>query len=278
MTKNEQLADNPLGTVAPWDWVADSYIDIAMPFLAMFVEPALQKVSLRPSMRVIDVAAGPGTLSCQVAPRVSRVDAIDFSGEMVQKCNMRLRELGTANVTVQQGDGQALPFGDATFDAGFSMFGLMFFPDRLQGFRELLRVLKPGGTAVVTSWAPIDESPLMLARVAAQRVANPDSVPPQQNLMTLENREVFIEEMRRAGFVDVTVERVARDYVFRDFDQLYAGLTSGSAPFELLKRKLGEVEWSRQLVAMREYLARSYRTFPVSLGSTALLGCGRKAS
>jgi ubiquinone/menaquinone biosynthesis C-methylase UbiE len=73
----------------------------------------------------------------------------------------RFPRRGIANIKTCLMDGQALEFGDNTFDFAYSIFGLMFFPDRLKGFREMHRTLRPGGRAAVTSWAPVEESPLM---------------------------------------------------------------------------------------------------------------------
>lgn len=247
-----------------------------MPLLAKFSEVAVEQAQLKPHHRVLDVAAGPGTLACRVANMVSHVCALDFSAEMLARCRTRLRELAIENVILEQGDGQALPYADCSFDVGFSMFGLMFFPNRSLGFSELFRVLVAGGTAWVTSWAPIDQSPLMLARVAAQIAADPNTVPPHQNLMTLENPERFRQEMQEAGFIDVTIEPVFREIEFRSLPDLCDGLTRGSAPFEVLRHKLGEAQWNHSLQVMRDHLARAYTSFPVRLGSTALLGSGKK--
>ncbi len=270
------LSANPLGAAEPWDWVAESYVEIAMPFLAQFAEVAIEKAQLKPTQRVLDVATGPGTLVCRIAKSVAGGCALDFSEEMVAKCKSRLQNLDIKNVAVTQGDGQALPYADAAFEVGFSMFGLMFFPDRMQGFRELFRVLVPGGSAYVTSWAPIDQSPLMLARVAAQIAANPGTIPAHQNLMTIENPQLFEQEMQEAGFIDVKIEPIYREMEYCNLEELCAGLTRGSAPFELLKRKVGDKEWDRQLGVMCDQIASSYKSFPVRLGSTALLGSGRK--
>jgi len=268
--------NNPLADNSVWNWVADSYLDGAMPFLSLFAQYAIERAGLTSNMRILDVATGPGTLACEAAPLVARVDGVDFASEMIARCAHRISQLGLNNVFVQEADGQCLPFEDANFDVSFSNFGLMFFPDRVQGFREMVRVLKPGGKAFVTSWAPISESPLMMARVAAQRVASPNAVPPQRNLMTLEDPEVFRSEMTQAGFARVELTPVVRDYTFRDFEHLFAGITRGSAPFELLKRNAGEADWALQLDKMRHHLAATYRNFPVSLSSTAWLGCGVK--
>jgi len=267
---------NPLSSAQPWNWVADSYVDTAMPLLGLFGEVAIDRAAIWPTTRVVDVATGPGTVACRVAARTASVDAIDFSSEMVERCRARATALGLGNVTVVQGDGQALPYADASFDLGFSMFGLMFFPDRPRGFRELLRVLCPGGRAFVTSWASVEKSPLMLARIAAWKAADPEAPSPQKNVMTLENPVLFASEMEAAGFVDVTVEPVYRDREFRNLDELCEGATRGNAPFEIIRREIGEQEWQRRLGIMRDYLGTHYGPFPLRLGSTAYLGQGRK--
>ena len=95
-----------------------------------------------PGSRIVDVACGPGTLSVLAAQAGHQLDALDFSRPMITKLTERMMALGVRAIKSHVGDGQALPFPDGTFDAGFSMFGLMFFPDRAKGFAELRRVLR----------------------------------------------------------------------------------------------------------------------------------------
>jgi hypothetical protein len=57
---------------------------------------------------------------------------------------------------------------------------------------------------------------------------------------------------------------------------LFDGLTRGNAPFEIVRRDIGEQEWSRRMDIMRDYLGNHYGPFPLRLGSTACLGQGRK--
>lgn len=267
---------NPLSGPQPWDLVAEGYVDVAMPLLGLFGEVAIERAGIGAGMQVVDVATGPGTVACRVARMAASVDAIDFSAEMVARCRERAAVLGLRNVTVLQGDGQALPYPDEAFDLGFSMFGLMFFPDRPRGFRELYRVLRPGSRAFVTSWASVEESPLMLARIAAWKAADPNAPSPQKNVMTLENPELFASEMVAAGFVDVAVEPVYREREFRNLDELCEGATRGNAPFEIVRREIGEQEWRRRVDIMRDYLGDHYGPFPLRLGSTANLGQGRR--
>ena len=267
---------NPLSSPDPWNWVADDYVDINVPLLGLFSDVAVSRAGLAPHMRAVDVAAGPGTLACRVAPHVKQVDAIDFSPEMVAHCQARARALGLSNLVTQQGDGQSLPYPDQVFDLGFSMFGLMFFPDRVQGFRELHRVLVPGGRAFVTAWAPVEKSTYMLARMQAMRAADPNAPSPANNVLTLDDPDRFAREMAAGGFVDVAVEPVLREREFATADELFHTLTRGNAPFELLRRSLGEADWQARLHGIRKHLAEGMGAYPIRLGLTAYLGQGRR--
>ena len=150
---------SPLATPEPWDLVHQAYVEEHWELFSGLAREALRLVPLTEHSDVLDVAAGPGTLTLQAAPRARRVVAVDFSTRMLEELNRRAREGRLANIETIVADGQALPLPNAAFDAAFSMFGLIFFPDRLQGFRELLRVLRPGGRAVVSSWRPFDQVP-----------------------------------------------------------------------------------------------------------------------
>jgi ubiquinone/menaquinone biosynthesis C-methylase UbiE len=273
-----QPGGNPLSAPEPWNAVAADYLDVNLPLLGMFSEAAMEQVQTTPSMRVLDVAAGPGTLACRIAPSVERVDAIDFSPEMLGHCLARVAELGLTNLYVQHGDAQALPFPNATFDLGFCMFGIMFFPDRPRAFRELCRVLRPGGRAMLTSWAPIERSSYMQTRVNALRAADPSSSNASEiarNVLTLEDPDLFAKEMHDAGFADVSVQPMVREREFADADELFRSLTRGNAPFELLRRTLGESTWQERLRGIRRYL-ETLGPFPLRLELTAWLGQGRR--
>jgi SAM-dependent methyltransferase len=205
------------------------------------------------------------------------VDAIDFSSNMLRQLEARRGALAIHNVTTHEGDGQALPFGDAGYDAAFSMFGLMFFPNRAQGFAELFRCLKPGGVAVVSSWAPVSQSPLMTLMFDALRTVDPSRPAPQTNLLSLENPDLFATELRAAGFSDVSVTPHTFSIEVGSAESYWSSITRGGAPFALLRKRLGEVEWQRQSQIALDYL-RTRLVHPVTLSSTAYLGFGRKPS
>src|SRR5512146_2611813 len=143
---------SPLATPMPWNLVAPSYTDELVPMFETWARDALAVAEVTAGARVVDVACGPGSLSVLAAQRGARVDALDFSPVMIEQLERRVTTLGLTGITPRVGDGQALPYETGTFAAGFSMFGLMFFPDRAKGFAELRRVLAPGARAVIATW------------------------------------------------------------------------------------------------------------------------------
>ena len=265
----------PLAVSGPWDLVSAGYAAEAQHLMLPFSKDAIELLAPERTARVIDVAAGSGTLALELAPRVARVDAVDFSGGMLEKLEETRKARGLENVVTGRADGQALPFADATFDAGFSMFGLMFFPDRKQGFRELHRVLKPGAKAVVSSWAPVAESPLMILMFGALCAADPSRAAPQTNLLSLENPDLFKQEMSEAGFQNVEIRRATHALHVPDAETFWGGVTRGSAPIALLKQRLGPDEWLRQSEVALAYL-REQIPAPREFATTAHLGVGTR--
>ena len=176
-------------------------------------------------------------------------------------------------MTVAEADGQALPFEDATFDAVFSMFGLIFFPDRAAGFREALRVLTPGGRAVVSSWAPLDGIPLLAACFGALA----DLLPwfgSREGGLPLGDPTDFRDEMAAAGFDPVivhTIEHRTEAASVRDF---WASSARSSAPLVVLRQQLEADAWADLGEAVVARLEREFGTGPVAMAWPAHLGVG----
>ncbi|WP_028475979.1 class I SAM-dependent methyltransferase [Nocardia sp. CNY236] len=269
------MSGNPLAVAEPWDLVAEGYAEFGSAIMQPFSARALEFASLSSGSQVVDVAAGPGTLSRLAAEQVALVEAIDFSESMIARLVEEADAAGLTNIRAQVGDGQDLPFESDRFDAGFSMFGLMFFPERAKGFAELFRVLRPGGTAVVSSWAPVADSPLMRMMFDALTAADPNFQEPQPNFLSLENPELFESEMRAAGFEAVSIQRHSIALSFADAEELWETMVRSSAPMELMRHSVGPEVWAQRAALMMRFLAEKYR--PTSpLATTAYLGIGHK--
>lgn len=266
---------NPLSSNDPWTLVAPGYAEEAGNVMVPFARNALALLEPKPTWNLLDVAAGSGAFTLEAAPQVASVEALDFSPGMLAELHRRIGGSGATNIKVHAGDGQALPFADATFDAAASMFGLMFFPDRARGFAEMFRVLKPGGRAVVSSWAPVEQSPLMVLMFGALCAADPERPKPQANLLTLENKERFKDEMTAAGFVDVVIHERTHAIYLPGADRYWETIVRAAVPFVLLKMRLSTAEWERRSQVVLEYL-RGQLHGPCYRETTAYLGIGKK--
>ncbi|WP_172329436.1 class I SAM-dependent methyltransferase [Mangrovicoccus sp. HB161399] len=102
--------------------------------------------------RLIDIGCGLGGPARYMAGRFGcHVDGIDITAPFVEAANRLTALVGMEGaVAVRLGDGQALPFGDGTFDGGYAQHVTMNVPDRGAFFREAFRVLKPGGFFALT--------------------------------------------------------------------------------------------------------------------------------
>jgi SAM-dependent methyltransferase len=150
---------------------AKAYEALMVPALfAEWVEPVLDAAGIRSEQKVLDIACGTGVLARAASQRVGpngSIVGIDPNPGM-----LAVAEQLDSAVDWRQGAAEALPFPDATFDAVVSQFGLMFFRDRLGAIREMLRVLKPGGTLTVAVWDTLESSPGYSVEVALlERVA-----------------------------------------------------------------------------------------------------------
>lgn len=270
------MASNVLSTIKPWDEVAIGYAETTMGYFEIYAQKALALTKIDKASRILDVACGPGTLPLLASPLVQSVDAIDFSPKMIELLDKNKRALNKNNVYGFCGDGQALPFDDDTYDAAYSLFGLMFFPDRNKGYREMYRVLKPGGSAVVSSWAPVADSPAMQIMFGAIRAINPDIPEPKTNLESLENPQYFIDEMSAAGFQSVQITPVQGEYLVESIETFWANMVKGSAPLNLMKLNKSPDEWLALEAKAIDYLKTAIPTMPTSLTVKAWLASGEK--
>ena len=108
---------------------------------------------------VLETAAGTGVLTRAMLARVSadaRIVATDLNQPMLDRAAGLLS--GDHRIAWRQADALALPFADESFDAVACQFGAMFFPDKVQGYKEARRVLRPGGHFFFNVWGPIADN------------------------------------------------------------------------------------------------------------------------
>lgn len=133
-----------------WMWSLGDYGRVAR-----MLEPAAIALAgatnLRPSLKVLDVAAGNGNFALQAARCGAEVVASDLTPRMVELGRERSAAEGRAIEWVEA-DAEALPFPDSSFDVVASVFGAQFAPRPELAAREMFRVARPGGLVAVAAY------------------------------------------------------------------------------------------------------------------------------
>ncbi len=267
---------NILSKVDPWNAVAEGYANAAGDLFRAHSRAALSHAQISPGMHIADIACGPGTLAKLLAEQGAKVEAVDFSHEMLAILERHISDNSVSGISTHQADGQDLPFPEHAFDMSFSLFGLMFFPERARGYAEMLRTLRPGGRAYVSSWSKLSDSPLFLVMAEALQRIDPTRAAPAYDITSLENPDVLASEMTAAGFQDVKINRLEHVSVFRSAEALWNSLVAGSAPITLIKSRMPEEVWRTKSEEALRFISAHAGPFPARLGTVAWLGSGRK--
>ena len=257
-----------------WNLVAPGYAAEVAPMFSRFAEDALQLARLVKGERVLDVATGPGTLLLAAARSGARVSAIDFSPQMIAELRARALREGIAELDAQVADAAALPFADDTFDAVFSMFALNLVADRAAAFREIRRVMRPSGRAVVgtpTSMAglPAFAEVLEIVESAIPELGFDGRFP-------LAELDDLRREMSAAGFVEVDVLRVTRSFGYSSLAAIWSTATRAMAPIVVAREAMGEERWCRVSEEILRRLAQRFGTGPHAIEFTVNLARARK--
>ena len=140
----------------------DKYRDIMRAMFMPLTEALIEDAHIAPGHSVLDVAGGAGEPSLTIADTVGpggSVTCTDFASEMVEAARSEAARRGLTNITFRQCSADALPFADNTFDVAVSRLGVMFFPDVPAALREMLRVVKPGGSVAFLVWRGPEVNP-----------------------------------------------------------------------------------------------------------------------
>ncbi|GGI76295.1 hypothetical protein GCM10007973_11450 [Polymorphobacter multimanifer] len=192
-----------------WDMAALHYEKTAHPFTARYAEFALGRVALTADSRVLDVAAGTGALALAAGRLGAQVLATDFSAGMVA----RIAAAAMPNVEARVMDGQALDLPDASFDAVFSIFGVIMFPDWRKGLAEMARVTRLGGCGVVATWQDHGAATfLLLGQIRRKLFPERVGLTMPEGVKALSDPGDFARELVAAGFRAPQIEEVTFDF------------------------------------------------------------------
>lgn len=186
----------------------------------------VEHAGIRAGMRVLDVACGTGVVAVSAARMGARVTGLDLTPELLEQARANA-QLAGVEIDFHEGDVEQLPFDAEMFDVVVSQYGHMFAPRPEVATREMLRVLKRGGTIAFSTWPPELFIGRMFRLVSEYLPAPPPGVSPPP-------------QWGDPGIVRERLGTAVRDIVF-DRDRLAAPALSLAHYRDLTERTAGPV-------------------------------------
>jgi SAM-dependent methyltransferase len=230
--------DFKAATRTQWNVSAQGWNDQApriRSWLRESTDAMLNVANVKPGARVLDVAAGAGDQTLDIAERVGvngSVLATDLSPAILQFAARNAQIAGYCNIETLAADGENLAVDEASFDAAVCRLGLMFYPNPGKGLQEMFKALKPGGYACTLVFSSPDKNPCitMLVSTALKHAGLPPRDPFEPGgLLSLGKSGRIDELFEQAAFSAVATTKItapfrlpsAADYL--DFIRASAG-------------------------------------------------------
>ena len=214
-------------------WAAGDFPAVARTLLWEVGQRLVQRIGIGAGEDVLDVACGTGNAAIRAAAAGGRVVGVDLTPELFTAGR---REAAAAGVDIEwvEGDAEALPFPDDSFDVVLSTFGCMFAPRHQVAAAELARVLRPGGRLGVCAWTPEGVQGDFFRTLGGYMPPAPSFVQPP----LLWGTEQHVREIFAGTGVRLEFERDAVPEVFASAAEEIEFATSKFGPLIMLRPKL----------------------------------------
>jgi ubiquinone/menaquinone biosynthesis C-methylase UbiE len=209
---------------AGWQQAASTYGATFARATSPFADTLLDAAGVGPGMQVLDVACGPGLVASAARVRGAVPIGLDFSAAMIA-----LARAAHPEICFEEGDAEVLPFGNASFDAVVSNFGVHHLPDPVRALSEARRVLQPGGRIAFTSWAAPDENiawKILFDAISARGDLGAAKAPASGG--GLRTPEDLLRVLHAAGFDKTEARRVAGEWCLATAGDLLKGFRRGT--------------------------------------------------
>ena len=209
---------------AGWQRAAAYYTTTFAHATRGFIDDLLDAAGVKPGMRVLDLACGPGLVASGAAERGTLPVGLDFSSAMVA-----LARADHPGIRFEEGDAEVLPFADESFDAVVANFGIHHVAEPNRALAEARRVLRPGGRAAFTSWAAPAENiawRLLFEAISAHGDRKAADTPPPGG--SFRSPEDLLSALDAAEFTKTEARRVRREWRVVSARDLLAGFRRGT--------------------------------------------------
>ena len=277
-TKTVEMLDCWRDNAKYWTRYSDTIARMFMPL----TEAMIERAGIHEGQSVLDVAGGAGEPSLTIAERVGpngSVTCTDAIAEMVEAARHEADRCGLKNMRFQQCTADSLPFPENSFDAVVSRLGVMFFRDSVGSMREMLRVLRPGGSLTFAVWYKSEVNPFcyLVSGVMEEHVKAPAPDPQAPNAFRFAEEGKLAGVMKEAGAIDVR-EEVVKFNLEAPLSALEFW-TMRSQTSDTLREKLAKLPSAEQAQiadevqqAVKEFFPNNRMKFPTQM----LIATGRK--
>ena len=229
----------------PWDVAAagwNHHADLIHAWLHDATQTMLDEAHIGPGARVLDIAAGAGDQTLDIARRIGtqgRVLATDLSPAILALALKNAEAEGFSQVSTQVADAQSLGLAGANFDAAVSRLGLMFCHTPLAALSEIRAALKPQGRLSALVFGRPEHNPCLTITLATARqhagmvhgsVMQALRPLAPGSLMSLSKPGLLEELLQTAGFVDVSVRYVQAPFHTSSAEEYVDFLRSSASP------------------------------------------------
>ena len=260
---------------AGWESERDRVRTMSRPLTAWLVA----NLDLRPGVRVLEVAAGPGDTGLEVAAALDGEGAMilsDRSPAMVEVARRAVAAAGFGNVELRVLDAESMDLADAVVDRVVCRFGYMLLADPGAGLRETRRVLRPGGRLAFAVWGTAAENDwaTTLWDVLERLTDLPPAKPGGPGMFALGDRDTLHRLVTDSGFEVRAVEAIPVEWAYADFDDYWRAQTSLNGGLARLLPTLAPAEVDELTSAVRAAVERfrvgdGYRLAGVTVGVAA---------
>lgn len=263
-----------------WDGLAGGFDDFVTPLTIRFGEEALQRLDLRPGMRVLDVAAGSGALAIPAARLGAEVLAADIAPTMVERLRRRADAEGLPLESAVM-DGESLDLEEGTFDLSMSLNGVSLFPDFARGLGEMVRVTKPGGRVLVAAFMPPPKTEFIGLFVGALQATVPGftglPTDPPPLPFQVSDPAVMRGRLGDGGLTEVEVETITLDMEIASAEYYWRAFVNSNPIGAMLVADLDDAQQDEvRQVLDRMLRERSGGTRSAVLSNEVIVGIGRR--
>jgi 2-polyprenyl-3-methyl-5-hydroxy-6-metoxy-1,4-benzoquinol methylase len=186
-------------------WMAGDFGVVAKTITGA-AEAFVDRLNIPVGASVLDVACGTGNVAIPLARSGCVVTGVDIASNLILQARERAA-IEDVTAIFEEGDAEALPYDDASFDAVLTMFGAMFAPRPELVASELARVLKPGGRLAMANWNPASFTGAMF-KVGARHAPPPPGLAPP----VLWGDDITVRQRLAADFTNIHTELVTVDF------------------------------------------------------------------